>query len=129
MIGQDRIRELLQMALEHSRADQTEARISAGRWALTRFAKSSIHQNMAADNAVIQVRAVFGKKVASASSNRIDEQGIRSGVHVLAGKVPLSEMFGYATSLRSLSQGRATFTMEPLEYLPAPDHVAKNLIL
>ena len=58
----------------------------------------------------------------------IGERDIRSGVHVLVGRVPLSTMFGYATALRSLTQGRATFTMEPLEYLPVPEEVAKRLV-
>ena len=58
----------------------------------------------------------------------INERSIRSGVHVLGGRVPLSSMFGYATTLRSLTQGRATFTMEPLEYLPVPEEVAKTLL-
>ena len=49
--------------------------------------------------------------------------------HLIAGKVPLSSMFGYASALRSLSQGRATFTMEPLEYLPVPDDLAEKFLL
>jgi elongation factor G len=59
----------------------------------------------------------------------ITEQGMRSAVHVLEGRVPLSEMFGYATALRSLTQGRATFTMEPVAYLPVPDHIMESLLL
>lgn len=39
---------------------------------------------------------------------------------------PLGEMFGYATQLRSLTQGRATYTMQPFAYSPAPEHVAAN---
>ncbi len=60
---------------------------------------------------------------------QIAEQLIRSGVHLITGKVPLSEMFGYATVLRSLTQGRATFTMEPVAYLPVPDDIAKAMVL
>ncbi len=52
-----------------------------------------------------------------------------AGAHLIAGRVPLSSMFGYATALRSLSQGRATFTMEPLEYLPVPDDLAQKFLL
>ena len=58
----------------------------------------------------------------------IAKRAIRSAGHVLIGKVPLSSMFGYATPLRSLSQGRAEFSMEPLEYLPVPEDVAKELL-
>ena len=47
---------------------------------------------------------------------------------VLDGEVPLAEMFGYATDLRSATQGRATFTMEPLKYSEVPSNVAESLI-
>ena len=47
---------------------------------------------------------------------------------VLDGEVPLAEMFGYATDLRSATQGRATFTMEPLKYSEVPSNVAEVLI-
>ncbi|AIT62737.1 elongation factor G [Coxiella burnetii] len=43
-------------------------------------------------------------------------------------EVPLAEMFGYATDLRSLSQGRATYTMEFLKYAEAPSNIAEAII-
>jgi len=42
--------------------------------------------------------------------------------------VPLSEMFGYATTVRSMSQGRATFTMEFSKYVEVPAHIAESII-
>jgi len=42
--------------------------------------------------------------------------------------VPLSEMFGYSTTLRSLSQGRATYTMEFKHYTEAPKNIADGII-
>jgi len=42
--------------------------------------------------------------------------------------VPLSEMFGYATDMRSMSQGRATYSMEFAMYKEAPSHVAEAVI-
>jgi elongation factor G len=42
--------------------------------------------------------------------------------------VPLKEMFGYATDLRSASQGRATFSMEFLKYVEAPSSIADEVI-
>lgn len=51
---------------------------------------------------------------------RISEISDRSGVRIIKSEVPLAEMFGYATSIRSLSQGRGTYTMEPISYMPAP---------
>jgi elongation factor G len=47
---------------------------------------------------------------------------------IVNAEVPLAEMFGYATSLRSLTQGRATFTMEFLKYFEAPRNVADEVI-
>jgi elongation factor G len=41
-------------------------------------------------------------------------------MRVIRGVVPLAEMFGYSTSIRSLTQGRASFTMEPHAYAEAP---------
>ena len=47
---------------------------------------------------------------------------------IIRAEVPLGEMFGYATDLRSASQGRATFTMEFEKYAEAPRNVADALI-
>jgi elongation factor G len=47
---------------------------------------------------------------------------------VIDAEVPLAEMFGYATSLRSATQGRATYTMEFLKYQEAPRNVAEEFI-
>jgi len=50
------------------------------------------------------------------------------GGKVINAMVPLGEMFGYATSLRSMSQGRATFTMEFDHYAEAPTNIAEAVI-
>ena len=47
---------------------------------------------------------------------------------VITADVPLAEMFGYATTVRSMSQGRATFTMEFSKYLEVPAHIAEGII-
>ena len=47
---------------------------------------------------------------------------------VVTAEVPLSEMFGYATDLRSLSQGRATYSMEFKKYAEAPSNIAEAVI-
>lgn len=47
---------------------------------------------------------------------------------IVGAEVPLSEMFGYATDLRSMSQGRATYTMEFLRYAEAPSSVAEAIV-
>src|SRR5258705_3847170 len=52
----------------------------------------------------------------------------RAGAEVIKAKVPLSEMFGYVTQLRSLSSGRASSTMEFSHYAPAPSGIAEEVI-
>jgi len=52
----------------------------------------------------------------------------RADGKVISGDVPLSEMFGYATTVRSMSQGRATFTMEFSKYVEVPAHIAESII-
>ena len=51
-----------------------------------------------------------------------------AGVKILKSEVPLAEMFGYSTTLRSLSQGRATYSMEFRKYQEAPANVAEAII-
>lgn len=52
----------------------------------------------------------------------------RGNAQVIKAKVPLSEMFGYVTQLRSLSSGRATSTMEFSHYAPAPNNIAEEVV-
>jgi elongation factor G len=52
----------------------------------------------------------------------------RHGVQVIKAKVPLSEMFGYVTQLRSLSSGRATSTMEFSHYAQAPNNISEEVM-
>jgi elongation factor G len=47
---------------------------------------------------------------------------------IVRAQVPLAEMFGYATTLRSMSQGRATYTMEFGHYAEVPANVAQDVI-
>jgi elongation factor G len=52
----------------------------------------------------------------------------RNGVQVLNADVPLSEMFGYATELRSMTQGRAVFTMQFSHYGQAPKYIVEQMV-
>lgn len=51
-----------------------------------------------------------------------------AGIKIVRAKVPLSEMFGYATALRSATQGRASYSMEFLNYSEAPNNVTKAIV-
>jgi len=57
---------------------------------------------------------------------RIVDSDNRGGITFIDAEAPLAELFGYSNSMRSLSQGRAGASMEPLEYQPAPPEVAKS---
>jgi elongation factor G len=52
----------------------------------------------------------------------------RSKAQVVRALVPLAEMFGYATDLRSITQGRATYTMQFSHYEEVPQHVKTELL-
>jgi elongation factor G len=59
---------------------------------------------------------------------RIEKMGQRQDAQVIKALVPLSEMFGYSTDLRSLSQGRAIYTMQFGSYEPVPDEIASEIM-
>ena len=72
----------------------------------------------------------MGNVVGDLSSRRGMIQGMDeiAGVKVIKAEVPLAEMFGYSTALRSATQGRATYTMEFKHYSEAPKNVAEAII-
>ena len=59
---------------------------------------------------------------------KIESQQQRGNAHQVNAKVPLSEMFGYATSLRSNTQGRGNYTMQFSHYDPTPKSIAEEII-
>jgi len=72
-----------------------------------------------------------GTVIGDLSSRRGQIQGMEDmvgGGKIIKAEVPLSEMFGYSTSLRSATQGRATYTMEFKHYAEAPKNVAESII-
>ena len=72
----------------------------------------------------------MGNVVGDLSSRRGIIQGMDeiAGVKVIKAEVPLAEMFGYSTALRSATQGRATYTMEFKHYTEAPKNIAEGII-
>ncbi|OQW40417.1 MAG: elongation factor G [Proteobacteria bacterium SG_bin4] len=72
----------------------------------------------------------MGNVVGDLSSRRGMIQGMEDipGLKVIRAEVPLAEMFGYSTALRSATQGRATYTMEFKHYAEAPKNVAEAII-
>jgi PmbA protein len=70
-------KKLLQKVLSYSQAEQTEVLYLGTESALTRFANNYIHQNVAESDGELRVRAVVGKKIGVASTNRLDDESLR----------------------------------------------------
>ena len=70
----------------------------------------------------------LGEVLGDLNSRRTEVTGVdsRGEARLVQGKVPLARMFGYSSALRSVTQGRATYSMEPCSYAPAPPDVAEK---
>jgi len=79
---------------------------------------------------VITPEDYLGDVMGSINSRRGSLKGMdmRNGLQAINADIPLSEMFGYATVLRSLSQGRANFTMLFSHYAPVPKNVSEKIV-
>jgi elongation factor G len=79
---------------------------------------------------VVVPKEYMGDIMGQLSSKRgqIQSQDERGGSQIINARVPLSEMFGYATDLRSRTQGRASYSMHFDRYEPAPSHVSEEVV-
>jgi elongation factor G len=79
---------------------------------------------------VVTPEEYMGDVIGDLSSRRgkIEEMNQRAGLRVVTAQVPLAEMFGYATDVRSRTQGRATYTMQFHSYQDVPETVAKEIV-
>ncbi|MEK7134828.1 MAG: EF-Tu/IF-2/RF-3 family GTPase, partial [Patescibacteria group bacterium] len=79
---------------------------------------------------VVVPEQFFGDITGDLNSKRgkIEQMSERAMMKVVDAKVPLSEMFGYATKLRSMSQGRASYTMEFDHYAEVPENIAQQIM-
>jgi len=79
---------------------------------------------------VVTPEEYLGDIMGDISARRGKVQGMenRSTVQIIRAEVPLANMFGYATDLRSMSQGRATYTMQFSRYMAVPQHIAEEII-
>ncbi len=82
------------------------------------------------DVEVITPEEYMGDIIGDLNSRRgqIGQMDQRNDAQVINATVPLSEMFGYSTDLRSISQGRAIYTMQFEEYQPVPENIADEIL-
>jgi elongation factor G len=73
----------------------------------------------------------LGPVLGNLSARRARVEGLepRGSVQAITAEVPLATMFGYASDVRSLTQGRATFTMQFMRYAPVPAHLTEAIAL
>ena len=76
MLTQNQAADIFERIKKLSTADEVEVLFSGGRFALTRFANNTIHQNVAEENHVVSVRTAFGKKTARAFTNKFDQESL-----------------------------------------------------
>ncbi|MCK4485311.1 MAG: elongation factor G, partial [Desulfobacterales bacterium] len=78
---------------------------------------------------VVAPEGFIGDVIADLNGRRAKIQvvDIQNGVRMVNARVPLAEMFGYATDLRSMTQGRATYTMQFSGYEPVPQSIARTI--
>jgi elongation factor G len=79
---------------------------------------------------VVTPEEYMGSVVGDLNSRRgrIEGMEARGNTQVVRAQVPLSEMFGYSTDLRSATQGRATYTMQFAQYIEVPNNIATEII-
>jgi len=72
----------------------------------------------------------LGEVIGDINSRRgkIKKMQVRKNVHIIDAVVPLSELFGYTTDLRSLTQGRANHSMQFDSYSPVPKQISDEII-
>src|ERR1700716_835364 len=77
MLTQDKAGEIFEGIKKFSTADEVEVLFSGGKFALTRFANNTIHQNVAEENYTISVRTAFDGRTARAATNKFDDESLR----------------------------------------------------
>jgi len=79
---------------------------------------------------VVTPEEYMGEVIGDITSRRgrVQHMEARGNAQVITCKVPLSEMFGYATDLRSVSQGRANYSMQFAAYEQAPKNVSEEVV-
>lgn len=105
MLGEARTIELLKKVISLTEADQAEALLMSNTTGLTRFANSTIHQNVFEKDAVLYLRAAVGKKIGVASSNLLDDDSLkklaRTALQIASSQVDNPDFEGFVKSPRA----------------------------
>ncbi|HEY3297873.1 MAG TPA: TldD/PmbA family protein, partial [Armatimonadota bacterium] len=124
MLGETKALEVVRKAVELSGADMTQASLSVSESSLTRFANSIIHQNVSEKNAKFSVKAVIGKRIGYASTNRLDEESIAAVVEKAAAFARHSEENPDFVSLARPGKIGSVDTYDPVTARYSPEERA-----
>jgi elongation factor G len=118
----------------HHPVDSTEMAFQLAAFQATRQAAAAAHLILLEPLMSLEVVTpdeFLGSVLGNLSARRARVVGMeaRGSAQAIAAEVPLSTMFGYATDVRSLTQGRATFTMQFMRYAPVPAHLTEAIAL
>src|ERR1043165_5249742 len=91
MLTREQAHGIFQRVKKLSTVDEVEVLISGGRNALTRFANNTITQNVSDENYEVSVRVAFDHKTARATTNRLDEEGLKNVVQAAESLTKLQE--------------------------------------
>ena len=80
MLSQEQAADIFDRIRRFSSADEVEAIFTGSRFALTRFANNTIHQNVEEENSVVSIRTNFGGRTARATANQFDDASLRRAV-------------------------------------------------
>ena len=114
MLTKDQSFDIFQRAKKYATVDEVEVLISGGRSALTRFANNTVTQNVADENYEVSVRVAFDHKTARATTNRLDDEGLKSVVEAAESLTRLQE--SDPDLLPMASAGEAGQGAEPSRY-------------
>ncbi|HEV8655588.1 MAG TPA: metallopeptidase TldD-related protein [Candidatus Limnocylindria bacterium] len=121
LFGESELRDVAQRALKATQGDQAEAIVIGRTNSLTRYANAAIHQNVTSREAEVRVRVVVGKRYASATTNRLDEEGLRRAAAAasdLARRAPEDPTFGGLPAPRPIPPAPSAYIERTAEATP-----------
>ena len=117
MLTRDQAADIFNRIRKLSSADEVEVLFSGGRFALTRFANNTIHQNVEDENHVVSVRTAFGGRTARATTNRFDDDSLR---RVVESSEALAKVQHPDPDLLPMPDSREATGESPVSRQPAP---------
>jgi len=121
LFGDRELRDVAQRALRAAKGDQAEALVIARTGSLTRYANAAIHQNVTSREADVTIRVVIGKRRATATTNRLDEEGLRRAAEAateLARRAPEDPTFGGLPEPRPIATAPSAYVERTAEATP-----------